>query len=209
MAFRRKLMGNHPKHLARAGRRGRAGRLEQARAQGLHRGVASSWATAAMSRPPRKFRERRQQDQAASHRGGDRSGLRGQSGADRAAGRGLFRLRPVRRCSTAASPSRTAASSRPISTPTTRCGSSEMPKVEIDRHAERRLLGRRRRADHLRRRARRAQRLFRGDGQAHSLRAAQQRGHRVGATRDGGLVSPKSGCRPYAPSPFRLQPDPS
>ena len=37
---------------------------------------------------------------------------------------------------------------------------AEMPKVEIDHHAQRRLLGRRRRADHLRRGAGGAQRLF-------------------------------------------------
>ena len=42
----------------------------------------------------------------------------------------------------------------------------------VDRDAERRLLGRRRRADHLRRGAGGAQRLFRGDGQAHPLGAA-------------------------------------
>ncbi len=50
---------------------------------------------------------------------------------------------------------------------------AEMPKVEVDRHAERRLLGRRRRADDLRRGAGRAQRLFRGDRQAHPLGAAE------------------------------------
>src|SRR5258708_11826707 len=41
-----------------------------------------------------------------------------------------------------------------------------------DHHAERRFLGRRRRADHLRRSAGRAQRLFRGNGKAHPLGAA-------------------------------------
>ena len=48
--------------------------------------------------------------------------------------------------------------------------------------AERRLLGRRRRADHRRRRACGAQRLFRGDGQAHPLGAAEGPEHHLRLT---------------------------
>ena len=51
---------------------------------------------------------------------------------------------------------------------------AEMPKVEIDRHAERRLLGRRRRADDLRRRAGGSQRVLQCDGQANPLVSAEE-----------------------------------
>ena len=56
---------------------------------------------------------------------------------------------------------------------------AEMPKVEFDRHAERRhrRLGRRRRADDLRGGTRGAQRLFQGDGQAHPLVPAEEPQH--------------------------------
>ena len=56
---------------------------------------------------------------------------------------------------------------------------AEMPKVEVDHHAVRRFLGRRRRADHLRGGAGRAQRVLRGDRQAHPLGAAEEPQHRV------------------------------
>ena len=56
---------------------------------------------------------------------------------------------------------------------------AEMPKVEIDHHADRRLLGRRRRADHLRGGARRAQRDLRGDRQAHPLVPAEEPQHQM------------------------------
>ena len=59
---------------------------------------------------------------------------------------------------------------------------AEMPKVEFDHHAERRLLGRRRRADDLRRRARGAQRLLRGDRQTHPFGAAEGPEHHVRLT---------------------------
>jgi len=49
---------------------------------------------------------------------------------------------------------------------------AEMAEGGIDRDAERRLLGRRRRADHLRRGTGGAERLLRGDRQAHPLGAA-------------------------------------
>ena len=52
----------------------------------------------------------------------------------------------------------------------------------IDRDAERRLLGRRRRADHLRRRTRGAQRLFRGDRQADPFGAAAGSEHQLRLT---------------------------
>ena len=52
----------------------------------------------------------------------------------------------------------------------------------VDRDAERRLLGRRRRADHLRRGAGGAQRLFRGDRQTHPFGAAEGPEHHLRLT---------------------------
>ena len=64
----------------------------------------------------------------------------------------------------------------------------------VDRDAERRVLGRRRRADHLRRGTRGAERLFRGDGQTHPLGAAARPEHhlRLSKNADGG-------CKAAAP----------
>ena len=73
---------------------------------------------------------------------------------------------------------------------------AEMPKVECDHHAERRLLGRRRRADHLRRGARGAQRLLRGDRQAHPLGPAEEPEHHLRLrTAGGGLAGRRSAIR--------------
>ena len=53
---------------------------------------------------------------------------------------------------------------------------AQMPKVEIDHHADRRqrAVGRRRRADDLRGGAGGAQRVLQGDGQAHPLVPAEE-----------------------------------
>ena len=63
----------------------------------------------------------------------------------------------------------------------------EMPKVEVDHDAERRVLGRRRRADHRRRRAGGAQCLFCRDGQADPLGAAARPEHQLCLITGGGL----------------------
>ena len=186
LEFRRKLMAKHPKHLGRAQRGGGEDRLGQAgAAPACSAASPSTWATAATWRPPPRSRSSGKQGEDPPHRRRDRSGLRGQPGADRAADR------PAR-SSTASSalflrrhaPSRTAASSRRTSTPTTRCG--------IDADAEgrsrsscrrRRLLGRRRRADDLRGAAGGAQRDLRGDRQALSA-AFPLKDHGLDAWRD-------------------------
>ena len=71
---------------------------------------------------------------------------------------------------------------------------NEMPKVEVGDGAERRVLGRRRRADHRRRGAGGAQCLFRGDGQADPLGAAARPEHQLR------LMRRRGGLRP--PLPF-------
>ena len=79
-----------------------------------------------------------------------------------------------RRCSTAASRSRTARSSRTNFDTYGSIRMAEMPKVESVIMPTRRLLGRRRRADDLRGGAGRAQRDLRGDRQAHPLVPAEE-----------------------------------
>ncbi len=124
LAFRRKMMAKHPKHLGRAQCRGReasAGTSRRHRASSAASastmGYGSYVAAAAEVSVSQDNKVKMHRIVAATE-----SRTRRQPGADRAADRRLVRLRPVRRCSTAASPSRTApSSSRPISTPTTRC----------------------------------------------------------------------------------------
>ncbi len=99
-----------------------------------------------------------------------------------APGRGLVRLRSQRRCCTGRSPSRTARSSRRTSTPIPSMRMDEMPKVETIVMPSGGLLGRRRRADDLRRRAGRAERDLRGDRQAHPQPADRQPGSAQGLT---------------------------
>ncbi len=109
--------------------------------------------------------------EAAPHRGGDRSGLRGQPGADRAAGGGLVRVRPL------------GAALRRNHHQGRRRGTNQFRHLQLAAHprdapcrghrdAVGRLLGRRRRTDRVGGRARRAQRDLRGDGQALPQRAA-------------------------------------
>ena len=79
---------------------------------------------------------------------------------------------------------------------------NEMPKVGVGHGAERRVLGRRRRADHRRRGAGGAQCLFCRDGQADPLGAAART--RTSASPDetsGGLDGRRSlsGCCPWTP----------
>ena len=62
---------------------------------------------------------------------------------------------------------------------------AHMPKVEFDRDAHRRVLGRRRRADHLCRRAGGAQRVCRRHRQAHPHRPAEEPQHHVRLTTTG------------------------
>ena len=119
LEFRRKLMANHPKHLAVLKAVGREGRLGHAGGAGRLPRPRAAHGLRQLRRGLRRGLGRRQQGQGPSHRRRDRSGLRGQPGADRAAGRRLVRVRADRPVLSAGARSRTAASSRRTSTATT------------------------------------------------------------------------------------------
>ena len=96
LEFRRKLMSKHPTQPRGAQCRGRKDRLGQARAaRRLPRPRADEGVRQLRGGGGGGVGRRRQQDQDPPHRRRDRSGLRGQSGADRPAGRRLVRLRAV------------------------------------------------------------------------------------------------------------------
>ena len=126
LEFRRKLMAKHPKHLAVLNAVAEKIGWDKPAPQGVYRGLAQLHALWQLRRRRgRNLRHRRQQDQGASYRCRDRSRLRRQSGADRAADRGLLRLRPVRPVLRRLHGEGRRASSRPTSTPTIRC---ELPR---------------------------------------------------------------------------------
>ncbi|MHC2436538.1 isoquinoline 1-oxidoreductase beta subunit [Bradyrhizobium sp. USDA 4451] len=177
LEFRRKLMGKHPKHLAVLnavaekigwGTPAPAGRLSR------HRAGDGLWQLCCRRR--RDLGDRGQQDQGASHRRLHRSRLCRQPGAGGAADCGLVRLRPQR-----AVLWRLHREGRPHR-------ADQFRHLQLDAHqrnaqggigdgAERRVLGRGRRADHRRCGAGGAQRLFRGDGEAHPFFPAAQPEH--------------------------------
>ena len=111
-----------PRGAQRGGREDRLGQAGAARPsiRGL---VADDGASAATWRARAEISVGRRQDQDPPHRRRDRPGLRRQSGADRPAGRRLVRLRAFGAVLRRDARSRTARSSRPTSTPTTRCAS--------------------------------------------------------------------------------------
>ena len=174
LAFRRKLMSKHPKHLAvlnaaaeRAGwgKPAPAGRVPRPGADhglrqlrgGLRRGVG----------------ERRGQAQDPPHRGRHRLRPRRQPAADRGAGRGLLRLRPVGRAV------------RRVHGEGRAHRAGQLPHLPGDAHgrdaqgrdhrdALGRLLGRRGRAHHRGGRTGGAERDLRGHRQAHPRAAAEE-----------------------------------
>ena len=103
---------------------GRKDRLGQAAAEGrVPRHLPAHGLWQLRRRCCRNLGDRRQQDQGAPHRRLDRSRLCRQSGAGRAADRGLVRLWPVGAVLWQLHRQGRRASSRPTSTPTIRCGS--------------------------------------------------------------------------------------
>jgi isoquinoline 1-oxidoreductase beta subunit len=141
LAFRRKLMRAHPKHLAVLEAVAERIGWSKPAPRGVHRGIAQYMGY--------------------------------ESGPDRAADRRVFRLRLVRSV-----PRRDHGDERPR-----RAGEFRQLRFaedqghaegRVDRHAKRWLLGRRRRADNLRGRARSTQRVFCGDRQTHPLRAIEK-----------------------------------
>ena len=187
----------------RAQRRGREDRLGQAAAaRRLSRDCAGDGLWQLCRGCRRNLRHRRQQDQGASHRRLDRSGLRRQSGAGRAADRGLLRLWPVRPVL------------RRLHGEGRQDRADQLRHLQLDAHrrdaeggmrhgAERRLLGRRRRADHRRRRASGAQCLLRGDRQTHPFDPVAGPEHQLCLTTAGGGLDPAaallSGLQPWTP----------
>ena len=96
VAFRRKLMSKHPKHLAVLNAVAEKIGWDKPAPQGIFRGIAQHMGYASYRRGRGgNLGDRRQQDQGASHRRRHRPRLRRQSGADRAADRRLVRLWPV------------------------------------------------------------------------------------------------------------------
>ena len=186
LEFRRKLMGKHPENLAVLNAVAEKIGWGKPAPQGISsRHCAGDGLWQLCRRCRRDLGDRRQQDQGASHRRLHRSRLRRQSSAGRAADRGLLCLRPVgavlRRLHREGWPHR----------------ADQLRHLQFDAHqrnaegggrddAERRVLGRRRRADDRCRSARGAQRLFRSDRQADPFPAAAGPEHHLCLTEAGG-----------------------
>ncbi len=178
--FRRKLMTKHPKHLAVlnavADKIGWLGQTGAARCLSRHR--ATHGLCQLRRRRGGNLGHRWQQDQGASHRCRHRPGLCRQSGADRTPGCRLVCLWPV-----GAVLWRMHRQGRPHRANQLRYLQFDADQRDaeggVDHHAERRLLGRGRRADDLHRRPGRTQRLLRGDGKTNPLSAAEGSEHHV------------------------------
>ena len=167
LEFRRKLMAKHPKHLAVLNAvADRAGWGKPAPSGRASRPGADDVVRQLRGGVRRGLRHRRRQGEGASHRRRHRSRLRRQPGADRAADRGVLRLRAVRAVHAGVH-----GQGRPH-----RAG--ELPHLRldagradaegrVDHHAFGRFLGRGRRADDLRGGAGGPERLLRRDGKAH------------------------------------------
>ena len=95
LAFRRKLMDKHPRNLAVLNAVAERIGWDKPAPQGIYRGLAHMKAFNAYVAASGGSLRHRRQDQGPPHRRGDRCDLRRQSGADRSAGRGIIRLRPV------------------------------------------------------------------------------------------------------------------
>ena len=97
LEFRRKLMSKHPKHLAVLNAVADKIGWGKPAPQGVHRGICANHGLRQLCGGCRRnLGHRRQQDQGAPDRGRHRSRPCRQSGAGRAADRGLVRLWPVR-----------------------------------------------------------------------------------------------------------------
>ena len=162
----RKLMANHPKHLAVlnavADKIGWARRKPPA---GAIRGIAQIMGYGSYVAAVAEVSvERTRQGQGASPGARHRLRPRRQPGPGRRAGRRVCRLRSRRHAATRRRRSRMAASSRRTSTATRSCCMDEFPKSRDGDGAFRRLLGRRGRADDLRGGAGRAERHLAATG---------------------------------------------
>jgi isoquinoline 1-oxidoreductase beta subunit len=119
LEFRRKLMKNHPKHLAVLNAVAEKIGWGKPAPQGVFRGICQTWASAAMSRPRRGFGQHRRQ--LKIHRivaATDPGHAVNPAQIDRQV-EGSF-VYGLSACSMASAPSRVAASSRRTSTPISR-----------------------------------------------------------------------------------------
>ena len=180
LEFRRALLGNHPKHrgvLDAAAEKGGWGTPLPGGRAPRHRPVHGLWQL--LGRRRRGLRERCRQAQGASPRAGPELRPRREPGPDRGAGRGLGRLRSQRDA---------------LRRMPGRQGPHDEPQLRLLRapqdcrdaegrdgdRADARFLGRRRRADDLRRRAGRPQRHPRRDRQAGAHAALEERQAGIG-----------------------------
>ena len=120
LAFRRKMMAKHPKHLAVLNAVAEKVGWDKPAPQGIFRGICQHMGYGSYVAAAAEVSVTRQQGQDAPHRRGDQFRSRGQSGADRAADRRLVRVRPVGAVPRRHHRSRTAPWSRRTSTPTAR-----------------------------------------------------------------------------------------
>ena len=197
LEFRRKLMSKHPKHLAVLNAVAERVGWGKPAPQGVFRGIAqmmafgSYVAAAPKSRSPTATRSRSTASSAPPIRATP-STRRRSSG--RSPGSFVYGLSALFYRGVHGQGRR--ASSRPTSTPTTRCGSRRCRRSSRS-SCRPAVLGRRRRADDLRGRAGGAQRVFQGDRQAHPLVPAEEPRHPDGVTaRSGGRTGRRFVVRP-------------
>ena len=173
--FRRALMQKHPKHLAVLNAAAAKADWGKPLPAGVHRGVAQFMGYGSYSAAVAEVSVS-DKGKVKVHRMvlGAQLRPRGQSRPDRGAGRRLGRLRPERDVLRRMHGRERAASPRPISDTYEILRLAEMPKVETVIVPSLRLLGRRRRADDLRRGARGDERDHRRHRQAGAQPAAQE-----------------------------------
>ena len=200
LEFRRKLMAKHPKHLGVLNAVAERIGWGKPAPQGVFRGLAQHDGLRQLCGGSRRnLRRRWQQDQDPPHRR-QRPIRASRSIRRRSSGRSQARSSTAcRRCSTANARSRTAPSSRRTSTPTTRCVSPRCRRSNRSSCRPAARLGRRRRADDLRGCAGGAQRVLRGDRQAHPLGPAEEPQHNL-------RVNNRSGGPSAAASPLDIDP---
>ena len=183
LEFRRKLMSKHPRNLAVLNAVAERIGWGKPAPQGVYRGLAQYEGVQQLcGGGGGNLGHRRQQDQGPPDRRRDRSATM-PSTRPRSTGRWRARSSTAcPRCSIRSAPSRTAASSRPTSTNYNSMRIAEMPKVEsiVIAVPGQPALGRRRRADDLRGRARGAQCVLQGDGPARPLVPVEEPQYRHG-----------------------------
>ena len=178
LEFRRKLMANHPKHLAVLNAVAEKAGWGKPAPEGVFRGVAQHMGYGSYVAAVAEVSVNPEDNEDSSHRRSDQLRPCGKPAADRERRSKARSFTAFRRCS--------------MQECTVKDGRIEQENFDtyncmriardaegrIDRHAVGRLLGRRGRTDDFRRGTCRAQCDLCGDGQAHSQHAAEESGHR-------------------------------